>query len=133
MTRQPKGITACWTRSRLCVGPVRTLQPSAATHYVSLCLVQVPELPVSTSLRCLTTRRATAGATPPKVKISRDFTHELYVHLSVRAVIHVHPCECLTQRKLNTSDSLSFQMLFYYVFVSAVCFYVLFLSFFILM
>lgn len=70
VTRQPRGIMACWTRFRLCVGPVRTLQPLVATRYVSLCSAQGPELPVSTCSRCLTTRRATAGATPPKVKFT---------------------------------------------------------------
>lgn len=72
-TRQPKGITVCWTRSKLCVGPARTLRPSAATRYVSLCLARGPELPVSTCSHYLTTLRATAGATPPKVRITREF------------------------------------------------------------
>lgn len=81
VTRQPKGITVCWTRSRLCVGPVRTLQPSAATRYVSLFLAQAPEHPVSTCSRCLTTLRETAGATPPKVKI-----------ISQRGIHEVSPC-----------------------------------------
>lgn len=94
VTRQPKGITVCWTRSRLCVGPVRTLQPSAATRYVSLCLARAPVPPVLTCSRCLTTRRATAGATPPKVQITWGCMRDLHVYLTV----HVHfssarPCE----------------------------------------
>ena len=68
VTRQPRGIMVCWTRSRLCAGRVRTSQPSAAIRYGSPCLARAPELPVSTCSRCLTTPRATGGATPPKVK-----------------------------------------------------------------
>ncbi len=114
VTRQPKGITVCWTRSRLCAGPVRTLQPSAATRYVSLFLAQAPELPVSTCSRCRTTLRGTAGATPPKVKITWDH----HVYLSTYAVQYVHvssvwPCECLVQRKLSIVHSAFCRCCFY--------------------
>lgn len=98
VTRLQKGITVCWTWSRLCVGPVRTLQPSAATRYVSLCLAQVLEPPVSTCSRCLTTLRATAGATPPKVKIISQWgIHEVSLCICMQyfCISMLYVCVCI--------------------------------------
>lgn len=91
-TRLPKGIMACWTWSRLCVGPVRTLPPLVGTRCVSLCLALVLGLPVSTCLHCLTTLKATGGATQPKVKMSHHVVHFMNI-LS----LHTFPCVCVRQ------------------------------------
>lgn len=57
VTRQQKGTTACWIRSRLCAGWKRTSQPSEETRAGSLCLDRGPGPRASACSPCLTTLR----------------------------------------------------------------------------